>query len=347
MNKSFENNIINDKLYFHKNITYRLILLDEIVAKTLKLSEMAQMSRIEQLLPLDLEWYWNNRRKQAALRAKIMVLSNSKPDKIVNAIRRIMLKWYNDIEKRFNIDIVKIYNLARKAGTKKANGEIKTSLAYNKPKRIKKAKGKTTFDNKIISFLKKSSSILLKRLYDSVITKTKAIENVVKEILSILGKTKKDIANLLMKAVKNALTNFSIPGFSGTSSQYFENLTTNVITTARAYGQLQSFEEAGITEYRISNPMDEKTCEVCAHMNGKTFSVQTGIEQLKLELTSKTPEDLKQIHPWVTPQQLKNISSVAGAIKGPGNIIDSLSLASAGLSLPTYHSKCRCVVDII
>jgi len=339
--------IKNEKIFRSDSVYKDMIFLDKIVAKTLKLSELAQMSRIEFLLPEYLDLHWKNRRNQASERARIMVLSDSEPGKITETIRRIMLKWSNDTEKHFSEKIVEIYKLARMVGVKKALGEINESLAFNNPNKketsITKTKQKISinfdsFDKEIISVIKKQSSSLIKNFYDSIMTKTKKIIRIVKEILMNPKETKKNTADFLKQKIENELSSVSFPNFEG--------LTSNIMTTVRAYGQLKSFKDENIVEYEISNPMDSKTCKVCSHMSGKVFTVQTGIEQLNAELNAKNDEDIKRIHPWLTISNLQTISSTSGYVKGAKGIVDSIVLATAGLSLPTYHDKCRCTVDI-
>lgn len=339
--------IENVKIFHSDSVYKNMVFLDKIAAKTLKLSELAQMSRIEFLLPEYLDLHWRNRKNQASERARIMVLSDSEPEKIAEAIRRIMLKWSNDTEKHFNEKIIEIYKLARIVGVKKALGEINESLAFNNPNKKENSVTKTkqkisinfdSFDKEIISIIKKQSSSLIKNFYDSVMTKTKKIIRIVKEILTNLKGTKKNTADFLKQKIKNELDSVSI--------STFEDLISNAMTTVRAYGQLKSFKDENIVEYEISNPTDSKTCKICSHMNGKVFTVQTGIEQLSAELNAKKDEDMKRIHPWLTISKLQAISSISGYIRGPKGIIDSIVLATAGLSLPTYHHRCRCTVDI-
>lgn len=112
------------------------------------------------------------------------------------------------------------------------------------------------------------------------------------------------------------------------SDAYWRGLAATTVTRARAMGAVQSLVEAEVEEYEIMAMLDERTCEFCAHLNGKTFRTEHAVALRDALLDANTPEDVKQIHPWRTLKEIEDW--------------DEEKLARGGLSLPPYHFNCRC-----
>ena len=70
----------------------------------------------------------------------------------------------------------------------------------------------------------------------------------------------------------------------------------------------------------------------CAALRGTVFETEDGIRQIQKELAATSPEEIKNVHPWTAPD-----TSLIGNSKG---------LADAGFSLPPYHYRCRCTIDV-
>ena len=112
------------------------------------------------------------------------------------------------------------------------------------------------------------------------------------------------------------------------SDAYWRGLAATTVTRARAMGAVQSLVEAEVEEYEIMAMLDERTCELCAHLNGKTFRTEHAVALRDALLDANTPEDVKQIHPWRTLKEIEDW--------------DEEKLARGGLSTPPYHFNCRC-----
>lgn len=112
------------------------------------------------------------------------------------------------------------------------------------------------------------------------------------------------------------------------SDVYWRGLAATTVTRARAMGAVQSLVEAEVEEYEIMAMLDERTCELCTHLNGKTFRTEHAVALRDALLEANTPEDVKRIHPWRTLKEIKDW--------------DEEKLAEGGHSLPPYHFHCRC-----
>ena len=150
------------------------------------------------------------------------------------------------------------------------------------------------------------------------------------------GMTRAEAGEAAAKAVAGKLDAWAVPGgWSGSAAKYFEGLAANAITNARVQSQLTSFAQLGVEQYELVNPMDERTTDICAALNGTVYTVDEGAEQLAAMRDAKTPEEYKAAAPWLS------FGSVSGLLGG-----GSSALAAAGLALPPFHFRCRTTIDI-
>jgi hypothetical protein len=333
----------------------RLVLVDEIVAKALGLPALTEMARKEQLLRQYVDKHWEIRRAQASTAARNATRAGKSAKQINAAIRKVMMKWPKDITKRFNSDVEKVYKLAREVGAAKAKKKIKAPLVFDTPnfqelKGVEKAVAGVSVsfdlaDERAIAALAEQNVFWIGGHYDENLAAS--ISATTSETLAEAGATRRVAALLMAERVKEQLGRVITPGgFRGTTVQYFEGLTSNAMTVARVRGQLRSFGDAGVTTYTVQNPQDSRTCKVCSHMDGKVFKTSQGAEQMERELAAESPEAIKQIHPWLSPTQLLAVSSTPGRMTGRAGAADSRALSAAGVSLPPFHFRCRCTVDV-
>ena len=131
-------------------------------------------------------------------------------------------------------------------------------------------------------------------------------------------------------------------GYTGTPKLYFEGVAANAATVGRVYGSVRGFADLGVSEFTIVNPGDESTCERCLAMDGKTFPVQTGIDQVSATIAGVSAggdpkaeqSAVRSAQPWISESQFAKLPK------------DSAGLAAAGVCLPPYHLACRCTVDV-
>lgn len=334
----------------------RLRASEVLLAKVLKVPELAQMARSEQRLREYVDRKWELRRVQASVRARNLTASGQSAKQIAAGVRKVMGQWPKDVTPRFKKDTAEVYKLARIVGSKKAQKKTKAPLVFDTPnftedeEPVEKAKAfvAPTFDladEAAIAALEGNNVFWIGEHYDTNLAAS--ISATTSETIAQAGASRATAAALMAERVRATLGAVLTPGgFHGSSLQYFEGLTANAMTVARTFGQIRSFEDIGIARYQIVNPLDSRTCPVCNHMDGKVFEQSQGNAQMEAEVEASTPEDIKRIHPWYTPTQLRAISSKPGQLKGAAGAADSKALAAAGFSLPPFHFRCRCAVDI-
>jgi hypothetical protein len=112
----------------------------------------------------------------------------------------------------------------------------------------------------------------------------------------------------------------------------------NVVANAAAsrayhYGYAKAAEALGYTYYEFVAVMDKRTSEICRHMNGKKFTVSAAVDIMQRSADAESPEDLKQIQPWITVDQAKSM--------------DTEALKNNGVLIPPLHGSCRSTIKVI
>lgn len=317
-----------------------LVAADVIVEKALGVSEIAQIAKAEIRLRKYIEAKWNRRKTEAVNVATSMARKNSTPKAISDAIGKVMNKWSKDVLPTYNVEMARVYKLARIAGHKKATGQTKASLQFNVPKsettKVVKAKAAAIpsfdlVDEQAVEMLESKNIFWVGNHYDANISDS--VRDTAKTTMVEAGESTRTAGKLMNERITTILGTFFTPaGYVGTQAQYFEGLVANAMTVGRVYGQLRSFSQIGITKYTIVNPGGSRICEVCLQLQGTTFEVKQGLEQIQNEYAAKNPTDIKDVHPWPKASEVSGKSAD--------------DLASEGLSLPPYHFRCRCTVDV-
>jgi hypothetical protein len=321
---------------------------DVVLAKAVALSELALMAKAEIRLRQYLAAVWNNNSKKAIGIAVKCAYQMKNHTYISDLISEAMSSWKRDVMPTFNVEVRQVYRLARIIGYKKANRDTSASLQFNTPHETGVLKAKMsampTFDivdDEAIKALEDNNTFWVGGHYSRNVSSS--ISKATKDVMIKAGNSPKVAAEIMRTSIAKTLEEVATPrGFIGTSNQYFEGLVANAMTVARVQGQLRSFADVGIRRYTIVNPGGSRICEVCAHMQGKTFTLEQGLKQTEIEFSSNEPDDIRTFHPWLGLGDMKKISPNPGD-KGDG---DSKALAEAGLSLPPYHYRCRCTIDV-
>lgn len=336
---------MSQEIFKIKKDFIRINLSNRILAKAARISEVTQIGKKEKTLDSFLNKTWEARKKEAIQKAVSQIKKTTTPQRIISIINNTMENWENDVKTFFESSAFDMFELGRIAGFKKATRQDNRTLRYgigerggNSIEDIKKqdfniTPSLTLADKQAIAALTEHQVFWIGKFYKSGLSKK--IGQLVRETILETGMGSVSAGKVLRKTLEDAFSFVQIPkGFNGTPQSYFEMLSANTATVARVTGQLRSFAEIGITTYRISNPGDKRTCQRCAFMNGREFTVTQGLRQMEADLNADSPEAVKEVHPWLTLKEMKAVGTT------------NTALAKAGLALPTYHGKCRCTVDI-
>ncbi len=335
-----------------------LSAVDDIIAKAIGLSEVAQMGRIEVRQRQLLTAQWDKLASKAEKNAIGVLVGGSgavrdgEIGRMLGAIDKQMGQWAFKVQDSFNDDMERVYNLAREAGFKKATKQTTASLQYDtKPftAEVKKATPRVAeilpsfdiIDESAVAALKRNNTFWIGAHYNQNVRQ--GISEATSDVIIEQGRRRADAIIALKDKLGPELRRIRIPsGWVGTDKQYFEALTANAATVGRVQGQLVSFTQAGVTRYVIVNPTDERTCPVCGHMDGKVFSVQWATTHMENVLQASNPDEVRNAHPWLSVKQMREISPTSGK----STVADSRKLTQAGFGQPPFHFRCRCTVDV-
>lgn len=95
--------------------------------------------------------------------------------------------------------------------------------------------------------------------------------------------------------------------------------------TSKVFAQVQTLHEMNVTTYTIEAIIDEKTCDVCMHLHGTTWSVEEALIKVYDMLIAEADEayEMSPFPPRSTPKDFENPND-------------------SPYSLPPYHPRCRC-----
>lgn len=168
------------------------------------------------------------------------------------------------------------------------------------------------------------------------------------------GLGRDDVARDLESAARDII--------AGRGSFYWETVAGAFVSSGRSFGQLSAYAEAGIDRYIIEAVLDERTTEICRFLDGKTFTVATGLRAF--ERVEAEPDLVQALTPWVReaidPETGRKVlfvegrdgrtplaqvtRSAAGTRDDRGDFSRALSerdLENLGISFPPYHGLCR------
>ena len=189
--------------------------------------------------------------------------------------------------------------------------------AYDKSKKEFAINGSLNLpDIKAVEVLTKHNCYWLGQHYSKHISK-KIAETTQQGILDGLGRD--ELARELRAELGGEHSNY----------KYWDVVSSAALVRSRAFGAISGMEEAGIVEYEILTMSDERTCPICAEMDGRSFSVEVARKRIDAALEVEDADEFKSIFSWQTK---------------PSTGISNEELAEHGENLPPFHGRCRCIV---
>lgn len=354
----------------HSHMHDGISAIDAIIGKALKVSELARIAKIETNLRKYIGREWDSLALEASKQAVSVIRSgsgdpnNDDINRMMVKINRVMSDWNDNIEKRYVDDNKEVYELAHIAAMKRSLGKNKKQLEYNTPigpeTKVSKAKdivyvsgddgarvpvvlpSFNTVDLAAIDSFEEHQVFWIGQHYKENVSNT--VAETARNTIVKAGLGREEAGKIAQKVVRETLDIVKVPGgFSGTSTQYFEGLVANAVTTQRVAAQLTSFERFGYTKQTIVNPRDQRTCPICDLMDGKVFDVSDGRRTLDRLVKAKDPTSIKKIQPFMTVAIARELT---GGQRGPIGAKQTKAIVARGNSIPPFHFKCRCSIDI-
>lgn len=353
-----------------------MLIIDSIVSKAAVINEASRLSEIEKLL-YDVSIDEFTQRAEVAAPELIEAIREGRGSSL-DALT-ILLQDFNSHFQDLGSTLVPFYQTASEEAYrigfeviwKKANGvyAIEQDITYPSPHRFRAVSNEwlerekaiiidpgtpafNVIDQEAIETLKNHQAFWIGTHYDEVLSDT--IANTVVDAMVESGFDREEGAKLVQEKLEHLLgerpgllsVETLIPhGWKGSIAQYYEGLAANTMTVSRTFGALSAMSRLGVQTYTISNPMDERTCDVCAFLNGTTFLVEPAYARMNTILAASDPAIVKELAPWDT---LKTIQAKTGVeVAGPeATLAASAALQDNGYGMPPFHFRCRCVADI-
>ena len=173
------------------------------------------------------------------------------------------------------------------------------------------------------------NNAIRERVFEQGLRRVDAIPKIMSDVEKALGITG-----------KNKMTGMKPPGWTGTARNYFKTNIQTTINRSRSFGSLTAMRTAEIRTYKIFNSAPES--QICNDMNGRVFKVETAIKTMEAVLAAESPNDLKEITPFV------GSLSKAGFDSSSTSVSTNTKIQEFGLSLPPYHGNCKTeiIVDV-
>ena len=128
------------------------------------------------------------------------------------------------------------------------------------------------------------------------------------------------------KLVQDALS-------KGLKDTAYWNVVANAATSrAYHYGLLRGGLVSGYTGVRFIAILDERTSDICRALSGVTWPLYQAMDLMERVAQAETPDEVKNITPWVKADTIKGMS--------PNE------LAGIGVMVPPLHGRCRSVLEL-
>jgi len=323
--------------------------VDTLIAKAIRVDELAQTARIETKLREYIAVQWEDLAKQASrtvtarLRKGKGPVTDAEIAPLNKLVDRTMAQWSGRIADRYTEDMRETYELAHIAANKRALGRRKRSMEFTtrpwdtgevkKAAPIPAAEIGANFDLVDLANMdafEDQQLFWIGQHYDENVSKH--VHDTARAHIIEQGRGRVEAGKTMQKVVATALNEVRVPGgFNGTAKKYFEGLVANSATVQRVTAEVNSFKRVGIETYTVVNVLDHRTCPICDAMNGKTFKISDADKLVARLRNAKDPTDVKKIQPFMSVADSKLSNS---ALVARGNI------------LSPFHLKCRCSIDI-
>lgn len=129
--------------------------------------------------------------------------------------------------------------------------------------------------------------------------------------------------------------------YAGNPDLYFRQVASVSSHQAHVYGRVSAFSQAGATQYRLSNPMDERTGSICRVMAGQVFTVQSASSQIDRMAASPSPDGVRGVQPWMNADELVDGLGASAGRASAGSPEAAAALQGMGVQLPPFHPMCR------
>lgn len=312
----------------------RLLAVDAILIKAAALPSETVFLNLERRLVQVINDAWMDRVDAAVTAVRANVMYGMTPKDIAASIRKRFKGWEKELKPALTVVTRDAYiegkrqMLMRAIGLMGPIGKSEVRIVIKAPKEPNIEVGFNLVDEAAVDQLIDGQLYWIGEYYDSELGP--AIEELTRTTMIETGLGRAEAGKLLETRLleRLAVAGVSIPeGWGKGPAAYFKLLAANAASNARVRGSLGEMFEIGVTKYTITSVGDERTCDRCRYMDGRTFETHRAASLLDQIAEAEDPETIKKLHPWA-----KRVSEMEG---NPEKF-----------PFPPFHGECRCTVDI-
>jgi len=138
----------------------------------------------------------------------------------------------------------------------------------------------------------------------------------------------------------------SLGGLVNAPDHYWDTYASSSLNRSRSYASLYNFQQGGVVEAEIVNPLDERTTTFCRSVNGRIIVIEQALSHLDEIVAAKTLDEIKNISPFVQTKLDKQgeathtITRNGEKTSFKDNVSDKF-LNENGIFAPPFHHRCR------
>jgi hypothetical protein len=294
---------------------------------------------------------WDNRKKKKTVLQKIAdivyLIKADKYDKLVQKLANLMVNAWDEQVKEYYKNALRKILAGRNKLTQRDINKILKQLKANlgADMKVVMTEDVTSF---ILDIYRTAQKEIIAMVGGSIafnLADKKAIKWLGENTLYWIGEyysqnISESIGKITAAAVEEGLDRsatadllrkyFTSEEFANKSKSYWEGLSNHVVTRGREFGHTESYVKAKVTYVRFVAVMDHRTSPICQEMNGKIIPVSWMVETRDKLINAKTPEESKEIAPWLSEEEIKD------------QVIDKPTTEIPHhLCMPPLHWRCR------
>lgn len=113
---------------------------------------------------------------------------------------------------------------------------------------------------------------------------------------------------------------------------YWQTVSSGAASRSYHYGLVKAGRSMGYRGYELAAVRDERTSQICVHLDGKQFWLADA-EVAYERIANSDGEDIKDVHPWLTEEEAIGIS--ASEVHQRATVV------------PPFHGRCRTTMRLL
>lgn len=157
---------------------------------------------------------------------------------------------------------------------------------------------------------------------------------------------------VMMAELRDKLGKFA----TARSDNYWRTVGNYMTQTARSYGALSTYQEAGFAQYQIVAVRDKKTTPQCRMLDGKVYEIKQAITNIEnatpdaplpwLYEGGKDANGNREMYYKDSSGARQSVATTSAAGKF-SNEMPTTDLQNAGIDTPPFHGNCRTTIKAV